>query len=77
MYLIGVNQVGSEDFGPDGSVTYFGDSCVIDPWGDTVVEAGETNEELLTATIDLEKADEIRRKMTVLSDRRPDLYQLG
>jgi predicted amidohydrolase len=77
LFMIGVNQVGSEDFGPDGSVTYFGDSCIIDPWGDTVVEAGETNEELLTATIDMDKAEEIRRKMTVLSDRRPDLYQPG
>lgn len=77
MFLIGVNQVGSENFGPDGTVTYFGNSCIIGPWGETIIEAGEANEELLTATIDLEKADEIRRKMTVLSDRRPDLYELG
>jgi predicted amidohydrolase len=76
MYVIGVNQVGSEDFGADGSVTYFGDSCIIDPWGDKVVEAGETSEELLTASIDLDEADEIRHRMTILSDRRPDLYDL-
>jgi len=77
MFVFGTNQVGSEDFGPDGVVTYFGDSVVIDPWGETVVEAGETEEALLTATIDVDKVDEVRTKMKVLRDRRPDLYELG
>lgn len=76
MFVVGTNQVGKEDFGPGGGVTYFGDSVVIDPWGETVVEAGETDEELLTAAIDLDMVDEIRAKMTVLRDRRPDLYEL-
>lgn len=77
MFVIGVNQVGSEDWGPDGSVTYFGTSVIVDPWGKTIVEAGETDEMLLTATIDLDLADEIRGKMKVLADRRPDLYELN
>jgi predicted amidohydrolase len=76
MYLIGTNQVGSEGFGPEGIVTYFGDSSIIDPWGETVVEASETEEMLLTATIDLSRADQLRSKMRVLADRRPDLYEL-
>lgn len=77
MFMIGVNQVGSEEFGADGSVTYFGDSVIVDPWGRTVVEAGETEEMLLTASLRLDMVDEIRRKMRVLKDRRPDLYELG
>lgn len=77
MYMIGTNQVGSEDFGPDGVATYFGSSVIIDPWGETILEAGETEESLLTATIDLDRVDEIRAKMRVLKDRRPDLYDLG
>lgn len=76
MFMVGTNQVGDEDFGPDGTVTYFGDSCVIDPWGETALEASETAEELLTATVDLGLVDQIRAKMHVLSDRRPDLYEL-
>ena len=74
LFMIGTNRVGSEDFGKDGVVTYFGDSVIIDPWGETIAEASETKEELLTATIDIDKVDEIRGKMTVLKDRRPDLY---
>ena len=77
MYLVAVNQVGSEDIGPRGSVTYFGTSMIVDPWGRTVVEAGETEEMLLTATFDPDLADEIRKNMRVLQDRRPDIYELG
>ena len=76
MFMVGTNQVGDEDFGPDGKVTYFGDSCVIDPWGETALEASETGEELLTTTVDLGLIDQIRAKMHVLSDRRPDSYAL-
>ena len=32
---------------------------------------------LLTATIEIDKVNEIRSKMKVLKDRRPDLYELG
>lgn len=77
MYVAGINQVGSEDYGPDGVVTYFGDSVIVDPWGRTVVEAGETDEMLLTATIQMDQVKEVRTKMTVLKDRRPELYELG
>ena len=77
MFVVGINQVGSEDFGSDGVVTYFGDSVIIDPWGRTVIEAGETDEMLLTATVNMDRVKEIRANMTVLKDRRPDLYELG
>lgn len=77
MFIAGINQIGSEDFGSDGVVTYFGDSVIIDPWGRTVIEAGETDEMLLTATINMDRVKEIRATMTVLKDRRPELYKLG
>jgi predicted amidohydrolase len=76
MYMIATNQAGTEAFGKDSVVTYFGDSCIIDPWGKTVVEAGETEEMLLTATIDMDRVTEIRNSMKVLRDRRPELYEL-
>lgn len=75
MFCIGVNQVGREDFGPDGWVTYFGHSAIIDPWGRTVLE-GDDKECLLTATIDMDQVHEVRTAMSVLQDRRPELYAL-
>jgi predicted amidohydrolase len=77
LFMIATNQVGSETFGEEGSVTYFGTSAIIDPWGRTVIEASETEEALLTATLDLDAVDETRSKMRVLQDRRPELYDLG
>jgi omega-amidase len=74
MFVVAVNQVGTEELG-DGTVTYFGNSMIVDPWGGIVAEAGE-EEALVTATIDTGMVDEVRGKMKVLKDRRPDLYEL-
>ncbi|MCB0209520.1 MAG: carbon-nitrogen family hydrolase [Anaerolineae bacterium] len=70
MFMIGVNRVGS-----DAASTFFGHSAIIDPWGNAVVEAGET-EILLTATIETDMVDTVRQKIPVFKDRRPDLYRL-
>ena len=77
MFMVGTNQVGDEDFGALGKITYFGTSCIIDPWGETIAEANETDETLITANIDINQVAKIRNKMTVLKDRRPDLYELN
>lgn len=70
MFMIGVNRVGSDE-----ASRFFGHSAIIDPWGDAVVEAGES-EILLTATIDTETVAHVRQKIPVFKDRRPDLYHL-
>ncbi|MCB0196936.1 MAG: carbon-nitrogen family hydrolase, partial [Anaerolineae bacterium] len=59
----------------DAASTFFGHSAIIDPWGNAVVEAGET-EILLTATIDTDMVATVRQKIPVFKDRRPDLYRL-
>jgi omega-amidase len=64
-YMIAANRVGRDD---DGT-RYFGHSCVIDPWGDIVVEAGET-EAHLTVTIDLDQVARVRRDLPVLDSIR-------
>jgi len=38
-----------------------------------VVEGG-SSETLLTAEIDLDKVDEVRQRIPVFKDRRPDIY---
>lgn len=76
IFMVGINQVGSEDFGHEGKLVYFGDSVIVDPWGEIIAEASETKEELITATIDTDKVAEVRSRMKVLDDRRPDIYEL-
>jgi predicted amidohydrolase len=68
MFVAGCNRVGEsrgEHFG--------GGSAVIDPWGEAVVEGGGA-ETLLTAEIDLGMVDEVRQRIPVFKDRRPDVY---
>lgn len=56
-----------------GDTQFGGHSMIVDPWGKVVVEAGETPQ-LITAEIELDLVDEVRSKMTVLADRRPEFY---
>ncbi len=71
VFMVACNQVGTVKL--DHETTFFGASCIIDPWGETIVEGG-ASEELLTASIDLSKVQKVRNFMHVLDDRRPDLY---
>lgn len=59
--------------GVTGNSTFFGASAVIDPWGETLIEAGEV-ETLLTVTIDTNLVEQVRRRIPVFEDRRADLY---
>jgi omega-amidase len=70
MYMVAVNRVGT-----DGTYRFFGHSAIIDPWGNTIIEGGET-EMLLTAAIDTAQVTVVREKIPVFRDRRPELYQL-
>ena len=68
MFIAGCNRVGEskgEHFG--------GGSAVIDPWGEAIIEGG-SSETLLTAEIDLDKVDEVRNRIKVFEDRRPEVY---
>ncbi len=67
-FIAACNRVGTTQ-----GTTFFGSSAVIDPWGETLVEGGET-EALLTARIDLETVDATRAKIPIFADRRPELY---
>ncbi len=68
MFIIACNRVG-ESLG----TTYCGHSMIVDPWGEFVCEGGE-GEMLLSARINTDMVDEIRAKMPVLADRRPNIY---
>jgi predicted amidohydrolase len=68
MFVAGCNRVGEskgEHFG--------GGSAIIDPWGEAVIEGGGAPG-LLTAEIDLALVEEVRKRIPVFEDRRPDIY---
>jgi len=68
MYVVSCNRVGTS-----GTTSFFGHSMVIDPWGEAIAEGGE-EETILTATVDLDNVDKVRRTIPIFEDRRPHLY---
>lgn len=69
MFVIACNRMGSS-----GDSHFFGHSLVLDPWGETIAEAGE-EETILYADIDLALVDAVRSKIPVFEDRRPTIYE--
>ncbi|MBP1994789.1 carbon-nitrogen family hydrolase [Paenibacillus eucommiae] len=68
MYVVSCNRVGKS-----GSTEFFGHSMVINPWGEVLVEGGEA-EEILQATFELSEVDQVRSRIPIFEDRRPQLY---
>jgi predicted amidohydrolase len=62
------NKVGTER-----DWTFPGGSMIIDPYGEVVAEAGET-EATISAEIELARVAEARRRYPMFRDRRPELY---
>ncbi len=68
-YVAAVNRVGE-----GGKLRYAGDSAVIDPWGETIVE-GDAADRVLIGDVDPAKVAEARAKFPVLEDVRPEAYR--
>jgi omega-amidase len=70
------NRVGADSKHPnDGEVEFAGRSCVVDPWGNALVE-GDDQERLLIAQADLREIGKARRYITAYEDRRPEAYRV-
>ena len=69
MFTLAVNRVGC-----DGETTYCGLSKVVNPRGDVIAEASQTEEDLLVAEIDLSMILKERKQEPVFRSMRPELY---
>lgn len=68
-YVAGVNRVGD-----GGKLHYAGDSALIDPLGETLAEAGDS-EAVLVGEISADRVREARERFPVLGDVRPEAYR--
>ncbi len=69
-FVASVNRVGVE-----GKMKFFGGSHIIGPGGDFLAgPASNSKETILSAEIDLDRVREIRRRLSFLTGRRPELY---
>ncbi|MDG5473081.1 carbon-nitrogen family hydrolase [Jeotgalibacillus sp. ET6] len=67
-YVFACNRVGQD---PNNS--FGGNSLIIDPWGEIIVQ-GSSSEELITAHVDLSLVKQTRLKIPVFDDRREKFY---
>jgi len=69
-FIVAVNTVGTVK-----TVAYCGHSIMVDPWGEIIAEAG-SDEQLLFGTCDFSVIPDIRKRISVFRDRRPELYDV-
>jgi N-carbamoylputrescine amidase len=69
VFVAAVNRVGRE-----GSLTFWGNSFVADPFGRVLARAAVDREETLIVSCDLGRIDEVRTHWPFLRDRRIDAY---
>jgi beta-ureidopropionase len=66
------NRVGTE--APWNIGRFYGSSYVVDPRGTFLATGSEDQDELVTATIDLDMIEDVRRVWQFYRDRRPETY---
>jgi len=72
-YFMGcINRVGSE--APWNIGKFYGSSYFVDPRGDFLAQAGEDDDALVVAEMDLDVIDEVRKTWQFFRDRRPETY---
>jgi len=69
-WVVASGQYGVE---PKSGIAFVGRSMIIDPWG-TVVATASDEEGVITTEIDLNFADEVKRRYPLMDQRRPNLY---
>ncbi|WP_375162177.1 carbon-nitrogen family hydrolase [Fictibacillus sp. WQ 8-8] len=68
-YVVACNRVGS-----DKNNTFAGHTLVIDPWGEIIAETDGEEETILFAEVDTDLVEEVRNRIPVFEDRRPEFY---
>jgi N-carbamoylputrescine amidase len=75
LYVAAVNRVGHEGSAGGGAgIEFWGSSFVADPQGVVVAEASSDREEVVLASIEPARIEDVRRNWPFLRDRRIDAY---
>ncbi|MGP5063814.1 N-carbamoylputrescine amidase [Psychrobacter celer] len=75
--VVAANRIGTETIRQnthDSTLKFYGSSFITDGRGEIIQEASTDNQEVITATFDLDKLAIDRRQWGVFRDRRPSMY---
>jgi omega-amidase len=71
VFVLAVSQARAEG----SAYEAYGHSMIVDPWGNVLAEAGES-ECIVYADLDAGVLEDVRRRLPLLSQRRPELYDV-
>jgi beta-ureidopropionase len=72
-FVAASNRVGTEP--PWNIGNFYGTSYIVDPRGSFVATASEDKTELITADVDFDLIEEVRKTWQFFRDRRPETYE--
>ncbi|HEX4116825.1 MAG TPA: carbon-nitrogen hydrolase family protein [Solirubrobacteraceae bacterium] len=70
VFVVAANQVGKHPGGHHSG----GSSLIVDPWGTVLAHADGETPGYILAELDFVKQDDIRKRVPLLSHRRPEVY---
>ena len=70
-YVVASNIVGTQS----NQTTFAGHSIIINPFGEVLSEAPSDEEAVISADLDLEYIEKIRKEIPIFDSRRKDLYK--
>ncbi|MBJ7346993.1 MAG: carbon-nitrogen family hydrolase, partial [Thermoleophilaceae bacterium] len=70
-FVVAANQFGFHD----GDRRSYGNSMIIDPWGTVLARAGDSDETVVMATLEMSSQDELRDRLPSLANRVPETYK--
>jgi predicted amidohydrolase len=70
-FVIAAGQVGEH---PGDMGRMYGNSLIVDPWGEVLARADDESETYVIADLDLARQDEVRAKLPSLANRVADAY---
>ena len=71
----GCYVVAPAQYGVKPKFQAYANSLVVDPWGNVIARASN-HPQVITAEIDLDYLQQVRRQILTLENRRPDVYSL-
>jgi N-carbamoylputrescine amidase len=75
VYVAAANRIGLEKYVPrTQGIEFWGSSFIAGPQGEILAQASVDQEEILIATVDLEKQENVRQNWPFFRDRRIDAY---
>lgn len=76
LFIVACNKGGREVVNKVETL-FFGKSCVVDPFGEIIIQAPENEgPSIISATLDLKAISKARKTLQIYLDRRPDIYYL-